>query len=148
DTSSNMDVDPLFANVANGDFSLTAYSPAIDAGNQYLAPLLGPTDLAGNTRLANQSLDLGALEFQGTPIKVSFNISVALNCGVSGPTYSLQLLTLSGTNVPLTGFQWMVNKNDGHGFTNISDGGVYTGTSTPNLTIANPPPSMNDYRYI
>jgi len=32
-----------------------------------------------------------------------------------------------------------VNKNDGHGFTDITNGGVYSGALTPNLTITDPP---------
>jgi len=56
-----------------------------------------------NTRLAHQSLDLGAYEFQGQPIKVSFK-SVSSELRRCGSQLFPQLLTLSGTNVPLTAF--------------------------------------------
>jgi|GEM_PF-1627929 len=147
-TSGNIDVDPLFANVAGGDFSLLSYSPAIDAGNQNGQSLLIPTDLAGHPRLANASIDLGAFEYQGKPVKVSFQISVTRNCDDSGAVYLLQLLPSSATNLPLTAFQWEVNKNDGLGFGPISDGGVYAGTLTSNLTITHATLDMDGYRYV
>jgi predicted outer membrane repeat protein len=69
--TSNMDLtgnnniiseDPLF--VGNGDYSLQEGSPAIDAGsNVYLTD--GVTkDLAGNPRIRNNTVDMGAYEFQ------------------------------------------------------------------------------------
>ena len=42
-------------------------------------------------------------------------------------------------------YQWQVN--DGNGFTNISDSGVYTGALTDSLMLASPAASMNGYKY-
>lgn len=57
-------LDPLF--VGNGDYSLQAISPAIDAGNNTYYPYTEyPTDLANNYRINNNNtIDLGAYEFQ------------------------------------------------------------------------------------
>ncbi len=68
----NLDIDPLFVsqpdfNLAptnSGDLHLQACSPAIDVGTSTGAP---SDDYEGNTRPANNGIDMGALEFQGVP---------------------------------------------------------------------------------
>lgn len=52
--------------------------------------------------------------------------------------------TVAGSGSP-TGYQWQVNS--GSGFSNVSNGGVYSGATTTLLTITNPPISMNSYSY-
>lgn len=44
-----------------------------------------------------------------------------------------------------TSYQWQVNS--GAGFSNVVNGGVYSGATTSMLTVANPPTSMNSYSY-
>ena len=55
--------------------------------------------------------------------------------------------TAAASSNPTATVQWQVNKNDGSGFTNISDGGVYSGSSTGTLTITGATADMNDYFY-
>jgi hypothetical protein len=63
----NLDVDPLFADVANGDLRPLPCSPAIDAGDN--AANTRPEDFAGGTRivgsLGTATIDIGAYEMQG-----------------------------------------------------------------------------------
>ncbi|HKZ54032.1 MAG TPA: right-handed parallel beta-helix repeat-containing protein [Anaerolineales bacterium] len=54
-------VDPKFANPAQGDFHLTASSPAIDVGSPQDTP---STDLEGVRRPQGAGYDIGAYEFQ------------------------------------------------------------------------------------
>ncbi|MBR0225099.1 MAG: hypothetical protein IJL92_03470 [Thermoguttaceae bacterium] len=63
--------DPLFVDAANGDYTLKANSPIINAGSNELAATVGDFDLAGNARYAGlvaggkvYAIDLGAYEFQ------------------------------------------------------------------------------------
>ena len=53
--------------------------------------------------------------------------------------------SFSITATGATGYQWQVN--DGSGFTNITDGGAYAGTSTSILTITGITASMSGYQY-
>ncbi|MCC5942505.1 MAG: BspA family leucine-rich repeat surface protein [Balneolaceae bacterium] len=63
---------PEFADVGNDIFTLTETSPAIVAGSNSLYTAAGgdtdtDTDLAGNPRVMNGTIDMGAFEFQGVP---------------------------------------------------------------------------------
>ncbi|HEY0110409.1 MAG TPA: choice-of-anchor Q domain-containing protein, partial [Fibrella sp.] len=61
---------PLFVDAAGGDFRLTSSSPAINAGSaisgQYAAK-----DILGTNRPLGAGVDIGAYEFQGTPIAIT-----------------------------------------------------------------------------
>ena len=63
---------PVFANVANGNFNILANSPCIDAGTNSYAPT--GLDFAGNPRIINSTVDMGAYE---TPALPSYSISVS-----------------------------------------------------------------------
>jgi len=53
--------DPLFTDVTNHDFTLMSNSPVIDVGNNTDVTL--STDLGGETRITNTTVDLGAYEY-------------------------------------------------------------------------------------
>jgi parallel beta-helix repeat protein len=55
---------PRFVDAANGDYHLQAASPCIDAGDNLLVPAGITTDLDGNPRIRNGTVDLGAYEYQ------------------------------------------------------------------------------------
>ncbi|SEA01734.1 Por secretion system C-terminal sorting domain-containing protein [Arachidicoccus rhizosphaerae] len=60
---SSLNLAPVFVDGASGDFHLAANSPGIDAGdNSLLDATLDATDLAGNMRIVNGNVDLGAYE--------------------------------------------------------------------------------------
>ncbi|WP_430409869.1 choice-of-anchor Q domain-containing protein [Kordia sp.] len=52
---------PLFTDAANGDYTLTASSPAINAGNNTF--VIGTTDVANNNRVEDTTVDIGAYEY-------------------------------------------------------------------------------------
>jgi len=53
---------PLFRDAANGDYRLAPGSQAIDKGNNDYVPGWPTTDLAGNLRIINDIVDIGAYE--------------------------------------------------------------------------------------
>ncbi len=62
----NIDEDPLFVGGDPFSYELTKYSPCIDAGTPDTTGLhLPATDLAGNPRIYNGRIDIGAYEYQG-----------------------------------------------------------------------------------
>ncbi len=63
----NIDEDPLFVGGDPFSYELTKYSPCIDAGTPDTTGLhLPATDLAGNPRIFNGRIDIGAYECQDT----------------------------------------------------------------------------------
>ncbi|MGR7813304.1 choice-of-anchor Q domain-containing protein [Lacinutrix undariae] len=63
-TTNTSDANPLFNDATNGDFTLTAASPAVNTGdNSYVT---GTLDLAGNQRIFNSTVDMGAYEYVST----------------------------------------------------------------------------------
>ena len=66
--SNNYTSDPLFANVSINDFTLNSSSNGINKGNNsfYNTNKYGDYDLAGNTRIQETTIDIGAFEKQIT----------------------------------------------------------------------------------
>lgn len=58
--------DPLFTDLVNGDYTLSALSPAIDTGNN--SNVFGSLDLLGNQRIFNTNVDMGAYEFSSVTL--------------------------------------------------------------------------------
>jgi hypothetical protein len=67
DNGNNIDVDPVFEDSANGDFALNPNSPAKNVGTPDTTGLNLPSeDLAGNSRIFDGTIDMGAFENQLT----------------------------------------------------------------------------------
>ncbi|MDD7913211.1 InlB B-repeat-containing protein [Polaribacter ponticola] len=107
------DSDPLFTNLANEDFTLTAGSPAEDSGdNSYVTTT---SDLLGNQRVFNTTVDMGAYETGSTPSTVVINRTlttsvvgngtVTTNPNPSNGTYT-DGLVVTITATPDTGYQF------------------------------------------
>ena len=85
----NLDSDPLFVNpvaassapTSTGDYRLQAGSPAINNGYNALIPAGITTDLDGNPRIANGTVDMGAYEY----------------AGVTTPTYAVTVVGGTGS---------------------------------------------------
>ena len=60
----NTAIAPRFVNPARGDFRLLGVSPCIDTGDNH--HVVNAVDLAGQPRIMRGTVDMGALEFQGT----------------------------------------------------------------------------------
>jgi len=60
-------VDPLFVSLITKDYHLTAGSPLVNAGANASPGGLSDLDADGNVRIANGTVDIGALEYGSTP---------------------------------------------------------------------------------
>ena len=60
---SNIDSDPLFADMPAGDYHILQNSPCIDAGDPQFVPDEGETDIDGEPRVVGDAVDMGADEF-------------------------------------------------------------------------------------
>ncbi|MBB4120104.1 hypothetical protein GGR32_002421, partial [Mesonia hippocampi] len=76
-SGNNIDANPLFKNPNSRNFKLQENSPVINTGDNslYTGDILNDTDLLGSSRLSDNSIDMGAIEYQNvTPIPNISNI--------------------------------------------------------------------------
>ncbi|CAM1349109.1 InlB B-repeat-containing protein [Tenacibaculum halocynthiae] len=92
--------DPLFTDLANNDVSLTTASPAKDTGDN--AVMIGASDVIGNVRIHNGTVDMGAYEF-GASTYVSRMLKIkAENGSVTANPVAVDGGYSQGTSVVLT----------------------------------------------
>ncbi|MEM1093652.1 MAG: choice-of-anchor Q domain-containing protein [Bacteroidota bacterium] len=106
DGGNNLDADPQFANTADPDggdnqffttddgLRLLAASPAREAGNN-AATHVAATDIAGQPRIQDSTVELGAYEFPGVPLPVELTTFEAV---VDAESVYLRWSTASETN--------------------------------------------------
>lgn len=90
--------DPGFTDAANGDFSLLSTSVLLDRGNSAKATVL--KDLAGNDRIVNSSVDIGAYEYpvvaSDVQVRVGEDLQTKINNTAKGYTVYVQAGTFYG----------------------------------------------------
>ncbi|HLP92518.1 MAG TPA: T9SS type A sorting domain-containing protein [Saprospiraceae bacterium] len=100
-------IDPLFRDTANNDYSLLPCSPLLNAGsNAAAAGIL--TDIAGNPRIQEGTVDIGAYESPGFTLAAAPMVAPAC-AGTSGGSISLQ--PVNGCE-PYT-YNWLPNAGTG-----------------------------------
>ncbi|MFQ5592292.1 MAG: S8 family serine peptidase, partial [Phycisphaerae bacterium] len=133
--SGNTGADPLFANVANGDYHLTAGSAAIDAGDNAAGSTGVLTDLDGNPRYADDPATVDT----GNGVAPVVDMGVYEVAGVSDPC--LAPPPLAATPNPVDGdievvlspaLKWDGGPPRAPGCPTVYD--VYFGTSNPPLS--------------
>ncbi|WP_375239039.1 choice-of-anchor Q domain-containing protein [Aurantibacter sp.] len=97
-------LDPLFTDVLNNDFTLQTGSPAIDSGDSSYVPLTLITDLLGNARIQNSIVDMGCYESISLAINLDIDIflqGAALNPNAGEETLMRDDLRVAGI-IPTT----------------------------------------------
>ncbi len=118
-TNGNISADPMYVNLATGDYHLQSGSPAINAGTDNRAPI---DDFDWNYRTANPAFDIGAYEFGGTPREAKNSPSgkvadvvadevLTFRTAMDTTSFSLSggIVSFSGPNgaITATGFAWL-----------------------------------------
>ncbi|MGH7993510.1 MAG: choice-of-anchor Q domain-containing protein, partial [Limisphaerales bacterium] len=81
-STGNIDNEPLFLNLALGDFQLQSNSPCINSGNNSFAH--GNNDLSGHSRIAGWTVDIGAFEYQSPASALSYAWAQQYDLPVNG----------------------------------------------------------------
>ncbi len=117
------------------------YNATTVAAHAFGASLTPPTDQRGFPRSVGGLTDVGAFEqsVPNAPIVLADPVSTTANVGQNAAFTA----TASGNPTPTV--QWQVNA--GGGFTNITDGGVYSGSATTTLTVTGAGSGMMGYQY-
>ncbi len=126
----NIDIDPLFSNTGEHAYSLTPTSPCIDTGMPDTTGLSLPLfDLAGNPRIYNNRIDIGAYEYFTTGLShpKSDNISLEVFPNPSSGSfylstgsdlilpYKVELLNCTGKSLrtyEINDREFLINAND------------------------------------
>jgi hypothetical protein len=92
DGGNNIVTNPMFADAANGNYTLAPCSPAVNSGdNNYIS---SSTDVAGNSQPFYGTIDRGAYEYQGGPVAAPTASAQSFCIGAT-----IANLTASGTNL-------------------------------------------------
>ncbi|WP_219845010.1 hypothetical protein, partial [Flavobacterium columnare] len=105
-------------------------TPAVNADGTVTAAGYNGTGLTNVTTAGS----LASITTQPSDKTISFGANA---------TFTAVVTTGSGT----TSYQWQESQDNGTNWTNISNGGVYSGATTASLTLTAPPVSMNNYQY-
>lgn len=104
--------DPIFAGIT--DYRLQEGSPCIDTGNNtYFTDAATATDLAGNPRVYNTAIDLGAYEFQGvTAPVITITEQPVATTVTEGSIFGSLSVTASVSPEAALAYQWYSNTVD------------------------------------
>jgi len=124
----NITSDPLFVNAASGNYRLQSTSPCINKGNNDY--VVGTTDLDGNQRIHNGTVDMGAYEYGSSPmisLPTMSQVEAALNLPQSLGSFTCTGWT--GTYAIITGSAAYdgvsaVALNSVKGYINVSGAGT------------------------
>ena len=110
----------LFVNAATGNYRIVADSQATDKGNNALIPTGITTDLAGNARIHNDIVDIGAYEYGSTPSTTQ----------LSAPTN----LTATSKNANTITLNWTATPNATGYIIQYATNSTFTDTQTKTAT--------------
>lgn len=144
----------------NGTGTLQTYTNngvnIITDGNVGWGGPVAPGPPANNPRNFNGSVSMtsNSLNCTSSPRVVTVTVNTPVSIPAGQPSANQTICTDKVATFTVTGvtgtsptYQWQVSTNAGGTYTNITNGGVYSGATTTALTITAPPVSMSGYFY-
>jgi subtilisin-like proprotein convertase family protein len=144
-----------YSTLAAGTYTVTAGGCSITTGdnigyggvNVPAAPTFTPRGFIGNVGLIPAIS--GACTSPAKTVVVTVNQPISITAqpvNAAACTDKSATFTVAATGTTPS-YQWQVSIDNGNTFTNISNGGVYSGATTATLTVTTPPVSMSGYLY-
>jgi parallel beta-helix repeat protein len=139
----NIADDPKFVDAAGGDYHLRPDSPCIDMGSNAAVPSWLTTDLDGNPRIGNGTVDIGAYESVSVPGATPIGENVPVTPADPNPAVPGTSVKMTFSEVTLAGITSVASTQSGTppptGFS-LGDPPVYfdittTATVVPPITV-------------
>jgi len=150
----NWSLDITYGTIATGTFTPAAGLFTDAAGTiPYVAGTPINTVYANPTASTNYSLTVTTPFCTSTALNIPVNVDSAI---VGNVTTTDKAVCVNGTtsfvaSAPTSGgriqHQWKVSTDNGATFTDVVNGGVYSGATTSTLTITGATTAMNNYKY-
>jgi parallel beta-helix repeat protein len=96
-SNGNISSDPFFVDSLVDNFHLQPLSPGVDTGNNTTPSVLPATDLGGDPRIVNTTVDMGTFEFQGSTTSAFSSTSLTYAKQFIGTTSAAQTVTITNT---------------------------------------------------
>ena len=96
-SNGNISSDPFFVDPLVDNFHLQPLSPGVDTGNNTTPSALPATDLAGDPRIVNTTVDMGVFEFQGSTTATFSSTTLTYVKQLIGTTSAAQAVTITNT---------------------------------------------------
>ncbi|MCP4708212.1 MAG: PKD domain-containing protein, partial [Planctomycetes bacterium] len=151
----NLDADPLFLGLGwDYPYGLRPNSPCIDAGQPDTTGLnLPEMDLAGNHRLRDGIVDMGAYEFFLFPGYLFAHFSADVQGGAAPLTVQFSDFSATDPDYPITSWAWdfdndgVVDSNEQHPTWVYEEAGIYTVQLIVTNSVITDRLTMADYIY-
>jgi hypothetical protein len=129
---SNITNGGIYSGATSASLTLTGATSSLNA-NQYQV-------IVSNTTCASATSIAATLTINTAPA-ITSNPSNSTICSGNNATFNA---TASGTNLT---YQWQESTNGGTSFSNITNGGIYSGATTASLTLTGATSSLNANQY-
>lgn len=130
---SNLANGGVYSGVTTATLTLTGVTAGF-SGYQYRCIV------SGAPPCGSQTSNAATLTVNTAPV-ITTQPSASTRCAGDNTGFSV-----AATGTALT-YQWQVSTDGGSTWTNLSDGGVYSGTTTASLALNNVPNTLSGYRY-
>ncbi len=130
---SNVTNGGVYSNATTATLNITGATTGMH-GYQYRCVLTTSCTIISNTNAATLNVNV--------PASVTTHPTNKILCEGAGTTFSA-----AGTGFGTIDFQWQVSTNGGVSWSNVSNGGVYSGATSAVLSISAATTAMNSYRY-